>query len=125
MELNPYHSAAGGVGRTGTSALRDEFRESDGCWPTAVSKHVIGIDGCRAGWLICRMNIATVEINLVAVVRQLREVLDSENSATHIAIDIPIGLPEAGRSRKADREARKLLTSARASSVFPAPPRDF
>src|SRR5438270_204367 len=52
-------------------------------------------------------------------------VLDNESSATHIAIDIPIGLPEAGRSRKVDREARKLLTSARASSVFSAPAREL
>src|SRR4051812_10736988 len=90
-----------------------------------MSKHVIGIDGCRGGWLICRINVVTAEIDLVAFVRQLREVVDSEDSATHIAIDIPIGLPEAGRSRKVDREARKLLTSLRGSSVFPAPAREL
>ena len=38
-----------------------------------------------------------------------------------LAIDIPIGIPEAG-ARPADREARALL-GPRRNSVFPAPVR--
>jgi predicted RNase H-like nuclease len=39
-----------------------------------------------------------------------------------LAIDIPIGLPDAG-ARDCDRAARARLGRPRASSVFPAPPR--
>jgi predicted RNase H-like nuclease len=39
-----------------------------------------------------------------------------------IAIDVPIGLPEAG-ARECDRAARRLLGRPRRSSVFPAPVR--
>ena len=90
-----------------------------------MGKHVIGINGCRGGWLICRIDVATVAVDLIAAVRHLSEVLEREDSAIKIAIDIPIGLPEIGCARRCDLQARKLLTSLRGSSVFPAPPREL
>lgn len=90
-----------------------------------MSEHVVGIDGCRGGWLVCRIAVVTTALDLIAVVPRVRDVLNREPSASHIAIDIPIGLPEVGCSRQVDREARRLLTSTRASSVFPAPPREL
>jgi predicted RNase H-like nuclease len=42
-----------------------------------------------------------------------------------IAIDIPIGLPQLGRNRGADIEARALVGPYLKSSVFPAPAGEF
>jgi predicted RNase H-like nuclease len=44
-----------------------------------------------------------------------------DSGVTHIAVDMPIGLPDAG-PRACDIAARRLL-GARRSTVFPAPPR--
>ena len=87
--------------------------------------HVIGMDGCRAGWVICRLKVETLSIDLIAVARSLSDVLGRESTATHIGIDIPIGLPEMGSSRPCDLEARERLTKLRSNSVFPAPARDL
>ncbi len=83
-----------------------------------MSKNVIGIDGCRGGWLVCRIAVRTTEIDLVAVVDRIDYVLDREASAGHIGVDIPIGLPQVGCARKVDGAARRLLTNVRGSSVF-------
>ena len=90
-----------------------------------MKRHVIGMDGCRGGWLLCRLDVDTLKVDLIAVVPHIQHVLDREVSATHMAIDIPIGLPKVGCSRKADVRARSLLTRLRGSSVFPAPPREL
>jgi predicted RNase H-like nuclease len=50
-------------------------------------------------------------------------ILQGEAQARVIAVDMPIGLTEDGRSRRCDLEARKMLAGPRASSVFPAPAR--
>jgi predicted RNase H-like nuclease len=58
---------------------------------------------------------------VVAVVRRLREALDLAPGT--VAVDIPIGLPEASGTRRAcDVDARRAL-GPRRSSVFPAPSR--
>lgn len=68
-----------------------------------MSKHVIGVDGCRGGWLVCRIDVGTLGVDLIAVVRDLSVVLVREDSATQVAIDIPIGLPEIGCARVTSR----------------------
>lgn len=77
---------------------------------------IAGADGCGAGWVI-----VTVDTE--------RDVLEADYIPTRgladprfdtLAIDIPIGLTEAGR-RRADELARDRLGSPRASSVFPSP----
>ncbi len=87
--------------------------------------HVIGVDGCRGGWLVCRLNVETRAIDLLAVAAYFSDILNREKTASHIAIDIPIGLPESGSARRCDLQARRLLTKLRSNSVFPAPPRDL
>ncbi|HEU5033350.1 MAG TPA: DUF429 domain-containing protein [Mycobacteriales bacterium] len=77
---------------------------------------VIGVDGCRGGWLAAVCADDSVRWRWTADIRELLAL-----DATAVAIDIPIGLPEAG-SRACDVQARRLL-GARRSSVFPAPPR--
>jgi predicted RNase H-like nuclease len=90
-----------------------------------VSQHVVGLDGCRGGWLVCRFDIAAQRIDLLAVATSFARVLENEKAASCIAVDISIGLPEPGAARRCDVEARRLLTRVRASSVFPAPSRLF
>lgn len=79
-----------------------------------------GVDGCPAGWIVVTRDDAGA---LHAAV-----VPDAEALAAHtdrcaaVAIDIPIGLPDAER-RACDVAARALLRGGRASSVFPCPVR--
>ncbi|MCA9791614.1 MAG: DUF429 domain-containing protein [Candidatus Eremiobacteraeota bacterium] len=77
---------------------------------------VAGVDGCRGGWLVAGSG-RVPELHLCATFAEVLE-LDYQ----WLAVDMPIGLPELGRPRRADGEARALLGPRRAS-VFPAPPR--
>jgi len=84
--------------------------------------YVIGVDGCRSGWLICRYDAFARHVNF-DVLPTFRDILEREIGAGVIAIDIPTGLTDDGRARRCDSEARRMLSGARASSVFPAPAR--
>lgn len=78
---------------------------------------VAGIDGCKAGWIaVIREPDGRIR-SLIAETPTVIAMLDPTPIAA--AIDIPIGLPEAG-SRQCDRAARSIL-GGRRSSVFPAP----
>src|SRR5438270_13694603 len=90
-----------------------------------MSEHVVGVDGCRGGWLVCRFDLAAETIDLLTVTTSFAQILEREKIACCIAVDIPIGLPEPGSARRCDVEARRILTRVRASSVFPAPSRLF
>lgn len=72
-----------------------------------------GIDGCRAGWLVAESDHGHIRVWMT---ERLADALDADR----VVIDIPIGLPDRG-SRRADLEARKLLSPHRHSSVFPSP----
>ena len=69
----------------------------------------VGIDGCRAGWIVASDRGAVVQTRLQFEPFNL------------VGIDMPIGLVDGPR-RECDLAARKYLESA-GSSVFPAPPR--
>ncbi|HEX2021776.1 MAG TPA: DUF429 domain-containing protein [Candidatus Thermoplasmatota archaeon] len=75
---------------------------------------VVGIDGCRAGWLAVRWGADGVE---AAAHARLADALALPSEL--VAIDMPIGLldaPEPG-GRACDREARRML-GKRGASVF-------
>ncbi|BCS35018.1 hypothetical protein TBR22_A42440 [Luteitalea sp. TBR-22] len=79
---------------------------------------LIGIDGCRGGWLC----VADTDGVLgAAIVPTLAAILDAHRPRV-VVIDIPIGLAERG-PRRCDALARRALAPTRASSVFPAPVR--
>ena len=80
---------------------------------------IAGVDGCRAGWLcICK---ETETGNIGHQVHASFQSLINQNPFPKvIAIDIPIGLTDAGQ-RECDTQARKLLKKPRSNSVFPAP----
>ena len=81
--------------------------------------YVVGVDGCRAGWLAIPSTQsgsweAEVLPDFAALWKKHRE-------ADLILVDIPIGLKEGGpEARRCDAEARKIL-GPRKSSVFPVP----
>ena len=77
---------------------------------------VIGVDGCRGGWLAATVDDAGV---VWSWTRDIAAVLRARADA--VAVDIPIGVPESG-SRTCDVDARRRL-GRRGVSVFPAPVR--
>jgi len=82
---------------------------------------VIGVDGCKGGWVAVAWHddsSAPVEAHVVS---RFEDVIAMD--AEIIAVDIPIGLPDIARNgRGCDGEARRRL-KGKASSVFPAPAR--
>ena len=79
---------------------------------------VVGIDGCRGGWVGFKVDLATLgtSIELIDVPSILR---NKPDDVAILGIDIPIGLLDG--SRVCDKEARKLLGQPRGTSVFAAP----
>ncbi len=84
---------------------------------------VLGIDGCRAGWLVARATIGgngLIADYQIAVEPAIARVLESARAgAVPTALDMCIGLPDIDR-RTADTAARQAL-GPRRSSVFAAP----
>ncbi len=79
---------------------------------------VLGIDGCRDGWLVVALRGGTFHsANFSPTVA---EALQAHRAARVVAIDIPIGT-EAKRFRSVDAEARKRL-GLRGSTIFETPP---
>lgn len=85
------------------------------------SDYVLGVDGCRAGWIYAVRFPVSGEFH-VAIADSVTSVLDGPGKGAKSGmIDIPIGLAERGR-RRCEIEARRLI-GARRSSVFPSPTR--
>jgi predicted RNase H-like nuclease len=81
----------------------------------------VGVDGCPRGWFFVAIN--KVSEWQVGIALSITELWGLFAHSELILIDIPIGLPWEG-PRQCDIEARKLLGSAKASSVFPTPARE-
>jgi predicted RNase H-like nuclease len=84
---------------------------------------VLGVDGCRAGWVGALLSATSYDVLVAADVATLVDA--ARRVAPDLAvvgIDIPIGLPDHG-PRLTDRLARSLLPPGRKSSVFPTPSR--
>ena len=77
---------------------------------------VLGVDACKAGWVGVLLAHGTATIHVAATIRDLVQAADVEAWAEVVAIDIPIGLPDAGQ-RAADALARQRV-GPRSSSVF-------
>lgn len=77
----------------------------------------VGVDGCRGGWLA-----VPLEGGEAVVHPTFADLLRAEPDAT-LAVDVPIGLPDEGRTgdRACDKAARRLLGFPRRTSVFPPP----
>lgn len=82
---------------------------------------VAGADGCRFGWFVVSRETRTGELSF-DMVGCARELPGVRRDLRILALDIPIGLPTAGR-RACDEAARARLGWPRRNSVFPAPVR--
>jgi predicted RNase H-like nuclease len=77
---------------------------------------IAGADGCKAGWFVLLEQGNSI---ISTVLPTAEDILDRYPELEVLAIDIPIGIPDAG-SRQCDIEVRRLLKQRR-NSVFPAP----
>jgi predicted RNase H-like nuclease len=77
---------------------------------------VLGVDGCRVGWVGALVEGGRVSWHLFATIAEALAL-----PVTAIGVDMPIGLPATGR-RCCDVEAKALLGRAH-PRVFLAPPR--
>lgn len=83
---------------------------------------VMGLDGCKAGWVGVLLDTAGRAMPRVRLFASLSEALDAPGNPAIITIDMPIGFEAApsGAGRECERLARKIL-KGRASSVFSSP----
>lgn len=80
---------------------------------------IAGVDGCPVGWICVTRDTRTGRI-ASALYPTADGLVSQQPCPDIIAIDMPIGLTDAGR-RQCDNEARSLLGTPRRNSVFPAP----
>jgi predicted RNase H-like nuclease len=85
---------------------------------------VAGVDGCRAGWFAVLRAVECGKTAHAGPLRRISEVLALPQKPRVVAVDIPIGLPDAAErgGRACDRIARKLL-GKRGCCVFSPPVR--
>jgi predicted RNase H-like nuclease len=81
---------------------------------------VAGVDACKGGWIAVLLHDSGRAVGIIGAT--LADLAEQATEAEVFAVDIPIGLPIAGR-RRADLEARKLL-GPRRNSVFFTPIRE-
>ena len=84
-----------------------------------VTPDVVGVDGCKAGWVAVRLGSGG---DKTKVFSDFTTLLTHYSDVDLILVDISIGLPEGSEGRSCDYQARKLLTP-RGSCVFPTPTR--
>jgi predicted RNase H-like nuclease len=86
---------------------------------------LIGVDGCRAGWVIAASDetLAAPSFDIKPSFKDLLDALAGIRAL--IVVDIPIGLPTGAPTdsgtRRVDGVARAFLGGRRGSSVFSAP----
>lgn len=85
----------------------------------ATTEVVVGVDGCRGGWIAAELHRSDHRLALRTFTTFADLPLHYPEPVV-IGIDVPIGLKEYG-SRDCDLAARKLLGVPKGSSVFPAP----
>jgi len=82
-----------------------------------VQSHIIGVDGAKGAWLAVWQQDGELRHRVYATPEHL---LAAHESARIIAVDIPMGLTDAG-PRPTDKLARQFVGGKRASSIFSAP----
>jgi predicted RNase H-like nuclease/GrpB-like predicted nucleotidyltransferase (UPF0157 family) len=84
---------------------------------------VLGVDGCRAGWVGALRCDTTYDVLVAPDLASLVQLaLHLEPGVCVVAVDMPIGLPDSAQ-RGTDVRARERLPAGRKSSVFPTPAR--
>lgn len=81
---------------------------------------VLGLDGCRDGWVVVEADDhGWVGASVARTAARALDLASASGAVDAVVVDIPIGVPISG-SRKADTLARKFI-KPRGSSVFPTP----
>jgi threonine dehydratase len=90
---------------------------------SAVDFTIAGLDGCAAGWVLVLRNPQSGAWRMQPI-SQIADLISAYPGLAAIAVDMPIGLPDAisGPGRAAEQAVRPLL-GARQSSVFSIPVR--
>ncbi len=88
--------------------------------PETALLNAIGIDGCRAGWVIAFRDGREISLAIIAQLSDLNHLLHPNAS---VMIDMPIGLTDGPSVRRCDALARERLRPYRSSSVFGVPAR--
>ncbi len=85
---------------------------------------IVGVDGCRAGWVVARQDPGA-PCPTLQVVTRFDAVLAALPDMARVAVDMPIGLLDVPRpgGRACDIAARQALPPSRKSSVFSPPGR--
>jgi len=99
------------------SAALDSGCEDDG----RMGCRVLGVDGCKAGWVGVVLPDGAAFAYFATAIGDLAEQASVAGPLDVVTVDMPIGLPDAGR-RRADVLARRLAGPRRAS-VFMTPVR--
>ncbi len=81
---------------------------------------VIGVDGCKCGWLACSLSSTSADVELF---KNWRQLIHKHQDSARILVDIPIGLSDKNFRRTIDRTLRSALHQ-RKSSVFTPPCRE-
>lgn len=84
-------------------------------------RYVLGVDGCRAGWAVARLNLDDNTLSGF-IAPCFDALLRDSRGAAMIMVDMPIGLAEEGR-RGCETMARAMLKPLRHASVFSSPRR--
>src|SRR4051812_26992208 len=83
---------------------------------------VLGVDACKTGWFGIALSDRGVGSYYAADIGDLVATAEGDGAVDVVAVDIPIGLPDAGR-READLLAREAA-GPRWASVFMTPVRE-
>lgn len=85
--------------------------------PLRPERPVLGVDACSSGWVGVLLGPdARAAVYVGRTIAELFELVVESTYPAVVAIDIPIGLPDAG-GRRADAEARRELVG-RGSTIF-------
>lgn len=86
--------------------------------------HIVGVDGCRGGWIAVTFPINEPRRAEAKAFESFASLVEALPGDSLIAVDTPIGLPDRVETggRPPDRAARKYL-GKRGACVFPVPSR--
>src|SRR5690348_8874220 len=88
---------------------------------------LVGLDGCRAGWVAAFVRPDGDDAQpgvVVRIVPHFADALAAPEAPAIVAVDMPIGLPDRiGPGGRGPERAIRPLLGMRQSSVFSVPPR--
>jgi len=81
--------------------------------------HIIGVDGCRYGWLAISLN--KHDVFSFSKHRTIDDLFEKYSNADSYLIDMPIGLSDKNHPRLVEKLARPFLKPNKTSTIFSVP----